>query len=98
MPTGWLLAVGLGYSVRTPEVVSLPIWSLPNCVNHKAPSGPATTAVGWVPTFVIVYSVSEPAVVILPSLLAFCSANHTAPSEPSVIPQGRLLSVGMEYL
>jgi hypothetical protein len=84
MPKGWLLDVGIGYSVITPAVVICPILLTPGSVNQSAPSGPAAMPMG--PLFVAVgNSVNTPSVVIRPILLPPDSVNQRAPSEPAAM-------------
>src|ERR1035441_5994543 len=45
-----MLDVGVGYSVMPPDVVILPILSLPGSGNHSAPSGPVVIHADLVPT------------------------------------------------
>src|SRR5580700_1986530 len=87
---GWLLAVGMGYSVNTPAVVIRPIKF--RSVNQMAPSGPVNTPRGVVPA--ILLSVTAPAVVIR-AMKPAASVNHSAPSGPEVIPNGEVSEIGM---
>ena len=94
MPKGPLVAVGIGYSVKPPEVVMRPIWFLPFSVNQRAPSGPETMSWGDEPTVGVGNSVTTPEGVIRPILLTI-SANHRFPSGPSVTPCGNaVLPIG----
>src|SRR5207248_921348 len=95
---GMLKAVGVGYSVNWPAVVTRPIWPRKKLLsaNQSAPSGPVTMPCGADLAVGIVYSVMlSPAGVMRPILLAFCSVNHSASSGPTVMPNGTLPAVGM---
>src|SRR5271166_6527092 len=90
MFVGALLAVGIGYSVKTPAVVSLVTILRPFSTNHRLPSGPVVIpyARGAGPAG-IGNSVIAPARVMRPILLVGpYSVNQRAPSGPSVMPNG----------
>jgi hypothetical protein len=85
IPTGWLAAVGIEYSVTMPVVLIRPILLPPVSVNHNAPSGPDVMFCGLLEAVRTGYSVMTAAVVILPILFPPSSANHKAPSGPAVM-------------
>src|SRR5260370_1307310 len=66
---GWLVAVGMGYSVKLPEGVTLATLLPKNSVNHRFPSGPAVIPVGWLLAVGMGYSVKLPEGVTLATLL-----------------------------
>jgi len=80
--------------VKAPDVVTLPILSVLNSVNHRFPSGPAEMLRGPLTAVGTVYSVITPAGVILPTLSVLNSVNHTFPSGPRSMPFGWLVAVG----
>ena len=88
--------MGIVYSVKTPEVVTLPTFPT-DSVNQRLPSGPAV-----MPSPVELgarYLVKTPEVVTL-TTLPFCSVNQRFPSGPAVMPngvEGILLFSGMMY-
>src|SRR6185369_701670 len=69
MSTKALPAVGIGYSVKFPEIVTFPILLLASSVNHKLPSGPTVMSNGWLPAVGTEYSVKPPEIVTFPILL-----------------------------
>lgn len=86
--------MGMGYSVKLPEVVTLATLS-PFCsVNQRLPSGPAAIPNGLL-VLGTVYSVKTPAVVTLATLFKN-SANHRFPSGPDAMLSGTL-AVGAAY-
>jgi hypothetical protein len=81
MRAGWLLAVLMGYSDRTPLVDRDPIRLPPISVNHRLPSRPATIASG--PLFAVrPNSTTLPAVVMRATLSVLYSVNHRLLSGP----------------
>src|SRR5438067_4337867 len=93
MPVGMLAAVGTGYSVTVPAVVTLPILFVADSVNHRLPSGPATMPFGELAAVGTAYSVTVPVGVIVPILFAPFSVNHRLPSGPAVMSQGEAPAV-----
>src|SRR5206468_1364548 len=85
----------IGYSVKAPDVVMLPIWFAAASANHSLPSGPGPIPSGSLPGVGMSNSVTSPAVVILPILFPEASVNQRLPSGPAVIPPGLLDAVGM---
>src|SRR2546426_9963441 len=70
MPSGKLSAIGMGYSVTTPDVVTLATLDTwpglkPASVTQRLPSGPAVMAAGQLPAVGSGYSVKTPAVATL---------------------------------
>ena len=93
IPSGWLLAVGMGNSVTIPAGVNLTTLLPLNSVNQMLPSWPAVIPQGWLLAVGIGYSV-VPAVGFvrsnLATLLLLASVNQMLPSGPVVIPSGPL--------
>ena len=91
------MAVGIGYSVKAPEVVTRPIWFLPFSVNQRAPSGP--TVMSWGVELVVGggNSVTTPVGVMRP-ILPVSSVNQRFPSGPSATPCGSaVLPIGYSF-
>src|SRR5438132_14024720 len=80
-----MLAVGIVYSVKTPEVVTLATLFRNSSVNHRFPSGPAAMPPGLLLPVGTVYSVKTPEVVTLATLLASGSVNQRFSSGPAVV-------------
>src|SRR5436309_3231373 len=95
---GRLYSVGIGYSVKTPEVVTLATLFTFCTVNQRFPSGPDTISTGMPSAVGTRYSVKAPDVVTLATLLVLSSVNQTFPSGPAVMPPGVLPALGVVYL
>jgi hypothetical protein len=85
MPDGRLLAMGRGYSVKAPEVVTLATFMSLFAVSviQRFPSGPVAMSRGLLKGVGTSYSVTAPSVLILATLFAVHSVNQRFPSGPT---------------
>src|ERR1700694_481323 len=102
MPSGKLLAMGMGYSVTTPDVVTLATldtWPRvkPASTSQRLPSGPAVMPDGQLPAVGKGYSVKTPAGVTLATKPEPYSVNQRLPSGPAAMPDAPPPAVGMGY-
>src|SRR4051812_47865928 len=93
MPSGWLFALGIGWSRMAPGGgVVAPVLEAACSVNQRKPSGPSTMPHGLLLAVGIGYSATAPPA-RTPIWLAPSSVNQRVPEAPAVISHGMLLGV-----